>query len=495
MNQILNHTQSYNFNWANSVNDYTFHKRNLEWGRNSKPPVITDRMIKENDKIFNPILQVYNDQNKEKSLRIREKQDLVDTIVKNQDYQLKMEQTFNVINLKDRLKGFETDPLYPIPKEKLNKRKNLNVNKVNYNILSNLPLSQHHYDKPENRPRTENSAPIKTRRNYINASGLRDYDIISTRYKQFHNEKTNIDKEINKIQTAKIFFKKNDYNPIKGTYFDESKEQDFIKKRDEQIKNWGKEYKRKLPSCAKGQSELYNLLNMEAVNEEELRKADQKEKNKKQRFDIKYKMENFYHDKSLREMDKKDYYRDQKYSYQRYKESDARQYDIIDLKDRPYKEHSKNVKKDNITDWDKLVMKAGDNNTFGSKEIYKDLYDFSENGINYDKFQNDRKKKLSNLPKIEQDNAFGGKVKLKPKLAAILNEKENTKINVRERMMNFDKEKFFKGNKNVFYKEDEVAKITHNIDMNRRGEAAEENKEKNMRNKAYTIKKENVEKI
>ena len=51
MNQILNHTQSYNFNWANSVNDYTFHKRNLEWGRNSKPPVITDRMIKENDKI------------------------------------------------------------------------------------------------------------------------------------------------------------------------------------------------------------------------------------------------------------------------------------------------------------------------------------------------------------------------------------------------------------------------------------------------------------
>ena len=31
--------------------------------------------------------------------------------------------------------------------------------------------------------------------------------------------------------------------------------------------------------------------------------------------------------------------------------------------------------------------------------------------------------------------------------------------------------------------------------MNRRGEAAEENKEKNMRNKAYTIKKENAEKI
>ena len=54
MNQILNHTQSYGFNWGNSVNDYTYHKRNLEWGNNPKPPVITDRMVKENDKIFNP---------------------------------------------------------------------------------------------------------------------------------------------------------------------------------------------------------------------------------------------------------------------------------------------------------------------------------------------------------------------------------------------------------------------------------------------------------
>ena len=161
MNQILNHTQSYGFNWGNSVNDYTYHKRNLEWGNNPKPPVITDRMVKENDKIFNPILQVYNDRNRESNLKVQEKQDIINTIVKNQDYQLKMEQTFNVINLKDRLKGFEKDPLYPIPKEKLNKRKNLNLNRTNYNIVSNLPLSQHHFDKPENIPLNDNAAITK----------------------------------------------------------------------------------------------------------------------------------------------------------------------------------------------------------------------------------------------------------------------------------------------------------------------------------------------
>ncbi len=494
MNQILNHTQSYGFNWGNSVNDYTYHKRNLEWGNNPKPPVITDRMVKENDKIFNPILQVYNDRNRESNLKVQEKQDIINTIVKNQDYQLKMEQTFNVINLKDRLKGFEKDPLYPIPKEKLNKRKNLNLNRTNYNIVSNLPLSQHHFDKPENRPRTENSAPQRAKRTYINASNLRDYDIISTRYKQFHDEKTNIDKEINKIQTAKIFFKNNDYNPIKGTYFDESKEQAFQKKRAEEIKNWGKEYKRKLPACAKGQSELYNLLSMQAVNEEELKKADQKAKNKKERYEIKYKMENFYHDKSLRQTDKANYYRDQKYSYQRYKETDARQYDIIDLKEKPYKEHSNIVKKDNISDWEKLVMKAGDNNTFKTKQIYKDLYDFSENGKNYDTFQNGRKKQLASLPKIDKDKTFSEKVPPRTKINPSLSE-NSEKLTARQRMINFDKEKFFRGSKNVFYEDSNVIKITHNVDMNKRGEAAEENKEKNMRHKLYTSKNANAEKI
>ena len=205
-------------------------------------------------------------------------------------------------------------------------------------------------------------------------------------------------------------------------------------------------------------------------------------------------MENFYHDKSLRQTDKANYYRDQKYSYQRYKETDARQYDIIDLKEKPYKEHSNIVKKDNISDWEKLVMKAGDNNTFKTKQIYKDLYDFSENGKNYDTFQNGRKKQLASLPKIDKDKTFSEKVPPRTKINPSLSE-NSEKLTARQRMINFDKEKFFRGSKNVFYEDSNVIKITHNVDMNKRGEAAEENKEKNMRHKLYTSKNANAEKI
>ena len=136
-------------------------------------------------------------------------------------------------------------------------------------------------------------------------------------------------------------------------------------------------------------------------------------------------------------------------------------------------------------------MKAGDKNTFQSKQIYKDLYDFSENGKNYDTFQNNRKNKLASLPKIDKDKTFSKKVPQRTKLNQNLSE-NSEKVSSRQRMINFDKEKFFRGNKNVFYEDSNVVKITHNVDMNRTGEAAEENKEKNMRNKLYTTK--NVDK-
>ena len=175
---------------------------------------------------------------------------IINTIIKNKDNQLKIEQTYNIITLEDRLKGFENHPDYPAYKDSINRRKNINPYPKPYNIISTLPLSQHHYDKPENRPNYPDTFLTKNKTHYM--FGIpRDYDIISTKYKEYDEEKTKIDKEINKIQTAKIFYKNNDYNPIKGRFFDEDKEKKFQNELEEKKKNWGKDYKNKLPQCAK----------------------------------------------------------------------------------------------------------------------------------------------------------------------------------------------------------------------------------------------------
>ena len=142
MKDILNHTQSYNFNWSNQIKNYDYERTHLAWEKNPIPPRVTTKMVKHNDLAFDLILQKYADKSLDNTLRQNEHKEMISSIIKNQDKQLKVEQTFNIINLQDRLKGFENHPDYPKQKDLINKRKKINYNLKNYNILSNLPLTK-----------------------------------------------------------------------------------------------------------------------------------------------------------------------------------------------------------------------------------------------------------------------------------------------------------------------------------------------------------------
>ena len=204
MKDILNHTQSYNYNWEKQIRKYDYNRTHLAWEKNPIPEKITTKLVKQNDLYFNPILQKYNNKEYDKKLLQKEKSEILTSIINNQDNQLKVEQTFNIINLQDRLKGLEKHPNYPIEKDLINKRNKINHETKTYNILSNLPLNEHHYDKPENRPKC-NTSELKKNSKFIRQE--RDFDIISTKYKNFNDEKVNVDKEITKIKTAKIFIR------------------------------------------------------------------------------------------------------------------------------------------------------------------------------------------------------------------------------------------------------------------------------------------------
>ena len=102
MKEVFNHTQYDDYNWNNDIKQYTYSKTHTGWG-NSKPkePKITAKMVKANENIYNPILQTYHDIKYDNQLRRKEKSALSSEIVKNFDNQLKIEQTFNIINLQD----------------------------------------------------------------------------------------------------------------------------------------------------------------------------------------------------------------------------------------------------------------------------------------------------------------------------------------------------------------------------------------------------------
>jgi len=151
--------------WTNQVKEYQYAKKILPWGKTEKPEQITEKIIKEKDSLFNPILQCYNNRSQEFQARsqekIRKSEHLVKSLVilnfnKIKDKSLRYEQTFDVVNLRDKLKGFENHPDYPAMKSDVKKKKNVE-NKLDYNIVSNVNLNLHNYLPPEKRPYVDNN--------------------------------------------------------------------------------------------------------------------------------------------------------------------------------------------------------------------------------------------------------------------------------------------------------------------------------------------------
>jgi len=494
MNEILNHSSYDGYNWKDDIKKYVYNKTNIGWDtKKAFDPKITHKMVKANDMVFNPILQKYNNSTFETTMKSNEKKAVISEIIKNQDNQLKVEQTFNIINLRDRLKGLENDPNYPSMKDLIHSRKRIESNPKDYNILSNLPLTTHHFDRPENRPNFIFSEPKKGKK-IFKFGTVRDFDIISTKYKNFNKEKNQVDKEIQKIKTAKIFYQKNDYNIIKGEYYNKEKEEAFQKKRKEEQRTWGIERFNNMPKCVKGKSDIYNLITLKIVDQKEMDNMLKEEKEKRQRYGIRYKIEKFYKDENLKEQDRIDNRKNNKADYQRYKEQDKRQYDIIDLKERPFNEHKDIIKTGGISSWQKILNGAGKNNTFGKKKIYKDPYDYSEAGSSYDIYKKSRNNKMNKLPKIESDKLFNqlrkNRKEMKNKKINISNY-ESYESNLKRNKM--DKERFFHDEPRRINMTDNN-KIMENsksyvsyAEGNRMLKMFERNKEKNMRNKKLAI--------
>ncbi len=209
-----------NKEWAERLNKYQDSKKNLEWGYNERPELITNKVIKARDVIFNPVTQNYTDKELDSKLKQEDKKNLRDVISKNYDRSLRYEQTYNLINREDKLRVFKEHADYPLHKtEPIRTR--LEKPRINYNILSNYTLDKHNFVKPELRPVIKDD-PHKDKKK-INVNLFRDFDVISNKYKVADRNKSIADKEIAGFEAARKFWKTHDYNLMTGKYYDMDK--------------------------------------------------------------------------------------------------------------------------------------------------------------------------------------------------------------------------------------------------------------------------------
>ena len=227
--------------WRADVSKYINEKTEFQ---GVPPPYvkITNKAVKAQETRYNPITQVYTDATVEKDARKIEQEQFINVLAKNKDRALRYEQTYNVLNFENKLAGLENRPDYP--KEKPWYFRPERDSLVDYNIVSNISLKDHHFDAPEKRPDVEEykeKIPKNMRKNF------RDYNIISNTYLEHHDQKLLADEQILKAEAAQRYWKTHTFDPINCNYYDQDKEQEFLKKREEYAKIHGKDQVKKLP--------------------------------------------------------------------------------------------------------------------------------------------------------------------------------------------------------------------------------------------------------
>jgi hypothetical protein len=288
-----------NYNsWKQDVNQYISSKTNFQ-GKPDPYRKVTHREVKAVETLYNPITQVYKNAETETRARHAEQDNFIQTLAKNKDRALRYEQTYNVLNFENKLAGLENRPDYP--KEKPWYFRPERDSLVGYNIITNHSLKDHYFDAPEKRPEvTEQQEVVKQKP----LTDFKDYNIITNRYLEFHDDKVAADEQILRAEAAKKYWKTHDFDPLNCQYYDEEKESEFKVKRANQAKEHGKDQVKKLPLSVQNEGLMYNPVNMKIEDEQRLQEKDQREKNKKARYQVRYQFDKNTREESQVEQDR-----------------------------------------------------------------------------------------------------------------------------------------------------------------------------------------------
>lgn len=91
---------------------------------------------------------------------------------------------------------------------------------------------------------------------------FKDYNIISNKYLEHHDQKVQADEQILKAESANRYWKCHNFDPLLGKFYDEEKEKTFVEERDAEAKIHGKDEVKKLPITVQNEGLMYNPINM-----------------------------------------------------------------------------------------------------------------------------------------------------------------------------------------------------------------------------------------
>jgi len=283
--------------WAGDVQNYEYMKRHSIHPDVLKAPpiVMTNGLVKQQERMFDPVLQRFRDQEFEFDSRLREEEARVAHLNRAMDVQLLREQPHNIINNASRLEGIcpEVDPCKFFPKGMKAGKPKVPPTFQDFNILSNLPLSQHHWAPPECRPLPTIKEP---KRRQIPTFLVKDFNIITNRYLEKHHDKRIRDDELNLLECTSKYRIRNRFDPLLQK-FNDPDEEDWLKAWNEAYEAGRVEnaHQKICPSIKNRVSAFYNPVNHEENDKDMLNWLDLSEEERRERYKNRYIVEHNQH--------------------------------------------------------------------------------------------------------------------------------------------------------------------------------------------------------
>ena len=199
-----------------------------------------------------------------------------------------------------------------------------------------------------------------------------------------------VNQEILKTEAAKKYWQTHNFDPVSGSYVDEDIEKKFLENRAAKEKNHGKDIVKKLPQIVQTDGMLYNPINGQVDDETRLNEREQREANKKKRFETKHAVDLQVQKETLAEKERLDKMSLQKVSHQRVAEEINRGFDVItngELRGGLAQINATNFMQQQPKAWDKISprnMSSMNQGEGGAASGQQSTFDF-QGGSNFDR--------------------------------------------------------------------------------------------------------------
>jgi len=340
--------------WGEAIQEYARSKatRPRPESEYQKPFYVTQYQKSREATEYHPILQTFREPQREDVAKVREETNRVTKLNAARDKQIALEQPFDILNMSDKRSSLpqSTKPAAQAMLAPFNPHAERPTFRhpldscYQYNIVSNLPLSDHHFTAPAIRPKVKSEHHFdvhghekkdggKPRLQHV-AALPRDFNILSNRYVEQHDAKVSLEREIQRRTAAQKYWETHDYEPIVGHYLQPEKEaafQDAVSR--ELSKQSMKSFNRLPPSLQKGEGFVYDITTHQVKNGELYAQEQIKEAVKIERNAASWDRNESMRNQGLERQVLADTRAVNRQSHQRYQDSFRHGYNIVDHRD------------------------------------------------------------------------------------------------------------------------------------------------------------------